>query len=180
MKISKFNIPEKSIWSLVIYIGLIIIISFVGIIPLHRHNGNTNKNIKTMENQIKEQADLTPQYLVLVKSLGKKDAPALPLPKRTKIPREQTGRFQEEFRTIADKSGIVTVSISPDMVNLTGDSQYLLHNAVVKGEFVNFRRLLINLGSIPYLDRIEEISIDQYPDAMEYKIKLLIELGKSS
>jgi hypothetical protein len=178
MKIAKFNIPEKSVWSLVIYAGIIIIISFIGIFPLHRYNGNTNINIKKMEQQIKEHADLTPQYLILVKSLEKKDAPALPLPKRTKIPREQAGKFQEEFRAIADKSGIMTVSITPDMANLTNDSQYLLHNAVVKGEFVNLRRLLINLGSIPYLDRIEEISIGQYPDTMEYKIKLWIELGK--
>jgi hypothetical protein len=178
MIISKFSIPEKSVWSLVIYAGLIIIISLIGVIPLYRYNSNTNKHIKIMENQIKEQADLTPQYLMLVKSLEKKNVPAWPLPKRTKIPREQAEKFQEEFRTIADKSGIMMVSITPDTANLTGDSQYLLHNAVVKGEFVNFRRLLISLGSIPYLDRIEEINIGQYPDAMEYKIKIWIELGK--
>lgn len=180
MKISQFSIPKKSVWYLVIYAGLIITISLIGIIPLYRYNSNTNKNIKKMEHQIKEQADLTPQYLMLVKSLEKKNISVLPLPKRTKIPREQAGKFQEEFRAIADKSGIMTVSITPDMANLTGDSQYLLHNAVVKGEFVNLRRLLINLGSIPYLDRIEEISIGQYPDIMEYKIKLWIELGKYS
>jgi hypothetical protein len=179
MKISKFSIPEKSVWSLLIYAGIIIIISLIGVFPLYRYNSNTNNNIKKLEHQIKEHAALTPQYLTLVKSLEKKDAPpALPLPKRTKIPREQAGKFQEEFRAIADKSGIMTVSITSDMANLTGDSQYLLHNAVVKGEFVNLRRLLINLGSIPYLDRIEEISIAQYPDTMEYKIKLWIELGK--
>jgi hypothetical protein len=178
MEVSKFNIPEKSIWALVIYAGLIIIISLIGIFPFYRYNSNTNSNIKRMEQQIKDHADLSPQYLMLVKSLEKKDAPALPLPKRTKIPREQAGKFQEEFRATADKSGIMTVSITPVMANLTSDSQYLLHNAVVKGEFVNLRRLLINLGSIPYLDRIEEISIGQYPDTMEYKIKLWIGLGK--
>lgn len=180
MKISKFSIPEKSVWYLVIYAVLIIIIGLIGVIPLYRYNSNTNKNIKKVEHQIKEQAGLTSEYLMLVKSLEKKDVTALPFPKRTKIPREQVGKFQEEFRAIADKSGLMTVSITPDMANLTGDSQYLLHNAVVKGEFVNLRRLLIRLGNIPYLDRIEEISIGQYPDTMEYKIKLWIELGKYS
>jgi hypothetical protein len=178
MQISKFNIPEKSLWSLVVYTGVIIMISLIGIFPLHRYNDNANKNIKKMENQIKEHIDLTPQYLMLVKNLEKKDVQALPFPKRTRIPQEQSGKFQEEFKAIAIRSGIMTVSIIPDIANLTSDSQYLLYNAVVKGEFINLRQLLINLGSIPYLDRIEEISIGQYPDVMEYKIKLWIELGK--
>jgi hypothetical protein len=178
MEVSKFNIPEKSIWALVIYAGLIIIISLIGILPLYRYNGNTNSNIKKMERQIKDQADLTPQYVMLVKSLEKKNESTLPLPKKTKIPREQAVKFQEEFRTIADKSGLMTVSITPDMANLIGDSRYLLHNAVVKGEFVNFRQLLVGLENISYLDRIEEITIGQYPDGLEYKIKLWIELGQ--
>jgi hypothetical protein len=100
------------------------------------------------------------------------------LPKRTKISREQTGKFQEEFRKIATKSGIMTVSLTPDLTTLTADSPYILNNAVVKGEFLNFRKMLIELGNVPYLDSIDEIIIQQYTDATEYKIKIWIDAGK--
>jgi len=73
------------------------------------------------------------------------------------MPREQAGKFQEVIRAIADKSGMMAGSFTPDMANLTGDSQYLLYNVILKGELNNFRRMLIELGNIPYLDRIAEI-----------------------
>jgi hypothetical protein len=34
--------------------------------------------------------------------------------------------------------------------------------------------MLIGLGSVPYLDRIEEINIQQYPDSMEFRMKIWI------
>jgi hypothetical protein len=48
---------------------------------------------------------------------------------------------------------------------------------VLKGEFANFRKMLIELGALPYLDRIEEIRIQQNPDAMEFRIKIWIAIG---
>ena len=40
---------------------------------------------------------------------------------------------------------------------MAGGSQYLLYNATIKGEFANFRKLLVGLGDLPYMDQIEEI-----------------------
>jgi hypothetical protein len=42
-----------------------------------------------------------------------------------------------------------------------------VYNAVVRGDFVNFRELLIGLGDIPYLEKIEEVSVKQLSDSME-------------
>jgi len=60
---------------------------------------------------------------------------------------------------------------------MTGDSKSLLYNATVKGEFANFRRLLIGLGAVPFIDQIEEISIKQGRDNMEFKLKIWIALA---
>jgi hypothetical protein len=60
---------------------------------------------------------------------------------------------------------------------MAGSSKFLLNNAVVKGEFINFRKMLIALTAIPYLDRIEEISISQHSDSMEFRIKIWLALG---
>lgn len=178
MNISKFKIPEKTIWYIAICAGIIIIISIFGIIPIYMYNSNTNNNIKKMNDQIEQQKDLNPQYDMLTKILEKKQSQALPNPQRSKMSREQAGKFQEVIRAIADKAGMMTGSFTPDMANLTGDSQYLLYNVIVKGELNNFRRMLIDLGSVSYLDRIAEISIQQSSDVLEYKLKIWIELGK--
>jgi hypothetical protein len=178
MTLSKIDIPEKSISYLVICAGIIAIICLLGIYPLYRYNFRLAENIKEINYQIKQQNNLMPQYLMLVKNLEKKDSPLLPLPKRTKISREKTGIFQEEFRKTASKSGMMTVSLTPDLTTLTADSPYILNNAVVKGDFMNFRKMLIEIGNIPYLESIDEILIQQYTDATEYKMKLWIDAGK--
>jgi hypothetical protein len=71
----------------------------------------------------------------------------------------------------------MTISLTPDLTTLAESSTFLLHNAVLKGEFDNFRKMLIGLGAVPYLDRIEEIRIQQNPDSMEFRMKIWIALG---
>jgi hypothetical protein len=66
------------------------------------------------------------------------------------------------------------VSNTPDLNSSGGSPSSLLYNVVLKGEFANFRKILIGLGSVPYLDRIEEINIQQYPSYMEFKMKIWI------
>jgi len=55
---------------------------------------------------------------------------------------------------------------------LTEKPPYLLQHAVVRGEFADFRNLLIELGKVPYLEKIEEISVRQLPDTMELKAEI--------
>ena len=118
-----------------------------------------------------------PVYLNLQKALASKDLPVLPNPKKTTISREEAAKFENVFRTIAGESGLRAISLTPDLSNTAGSSKFLLNNAVVKGEFVNFRQMLIKLAAIPYLDRIEEISISQQSDSMEFRIKIWLALN---
>ena len=77
----------------------------------------------------------------------------------------------------AAKSSVMTISLAPDIAALSSSSRFLLHKAVVKGQFENFRELLISLGSITYIEKIEEINIRQFSDSMELKMKIWIALG---
>ncbi len=147
------------------------------IFPLYRYNSNQAAEIKKIEYQLEEQKGLGPVYLNLQKAMEKKDLLALPNPNKTTISREEAAKFPNVFRTIAKKSGLLTISLTPDLSTIAGSSKLLLHNAVVKGEFTNFRKMLIELTTIPYLDRIEEISIRQHSDSMEFRIKIWLALG---
>lgn len=173
---NKFNIDihQDSIWYLVTYSGIIFLFVLVGIFPLYHYNSNLIEKNKELKNQIEEQKELKPVYLDLLKTLNNKDLRNFPNPEKKTIPRGEAGKFQDDVRTVAGMAGLITVSLRPDLSTLNGSSTSLLQNVVLKGEFSNFRKMLIGLGAIPYLDRIEEINILQNSDSMEFRMKIWI------
>ncbi len=177
MKKFNINIPERSLWYLMICGGIILLFVLVGIFPLYQYNSHRIKENKKLKYQIEEQKELGPIYFTLLKIMENKDLRVLPNPKKATIPRLETGKFQDAFRAIADKSGLMTISLTPDLTTLAESSTFLLHNAVLKGEFADFRKMLSGLGAVPYLDRIEEIRIQQHPNSMEFRMKIWIALG---
>ena len=177
MKKLNLNMPEKSLGYLFVCGGIILLVFLLGIFPLYKYNDNNLNQIKKLENQLVAQKELGPIYLTLLKTKEKKETRILPNPKKTTISREESGKFQDVFKTITGKSQLRIVSLTPDLSKLTGTPSFLLHSAVLRGEFANFRKMMIELGEVPYLDRIEEISIQQLPDSMEFKLKIWIAIG---
>ncbi|MGA2782797.1 MAG: hypothetical protein ABSF13_12925 [Smithella sp.] len=176
MKKFNLNIHQDSFWYVVTYSGIIFLFMLVGIIPLYHYNSNLIDENKKLKNQIEEQKEQKPIYLNLLKTLSNKDLRVLPNPEKQAIPRGEVGKFQDDFRNIAGRAGLLMVSNTPDLNSSAGSPSSLLYNVVLKGEFTNLRKILIGLGSVPYLDRIEEISIQQYPSYMEFKMKIWIAL----
>jgi len=174
MKKLNINIHQDSFWYIVTYSGIIFLFMLVGIIPLYHYNSNLLDENKKLKNQIEEQKELGPIYGNLLMTLKDKDVRVLPDPEKTRILRGETGKFQDDLRMIAGRARLTVVSLNPDLSTLAGSSTSLLHDVILKGEFANFRKMLIGLGTVPYLDRIEEISILQYPDSLECRMKIWI------
>jgi len=175
MNKSNANVNHNSFLYLFIYGGTIFII-ILGILHLYLKTSATIKENEKLTYQIKEQNDLRPVYSSLLKAMKDKDLLVLPNPEKKPLPRLEAGKFREDFRTVAKKSGVAIVSFVPDSSTSTGASTSLLHNIVLKGEFADFRKMLIELGAVPYLDRIEEISYMQGTASMEFKMKVWIAL----
>jgi len=70
-----------------------------------------------------------------------------------------------------------TISISPDVNSLANQSRSLLMHTVIRGDFMSFRKFLIGVGELPYLERFEEIEIRQDPDFMEFRMKIWLALS---
>jgi hypothetical protein len=170
------NINQKNFLYLVIYGGIIFIIILVGILPLYLKASNSVKENEKIKYQIKEQKDFGPVYATLLNAMNNKYSLVLPNPEKKPVPRAEAGKFQDDFRVIVKKSGLMIVSFIPDLNTAVGSSTVLLHNIVLKGELADFRKMLIGLGAVPYLDRIEEISCQQGTDRMEFKMKVWIAL----
>ena len=69
------------------------------------------------------------------------------------------------------------VSAIPNINALTGDAQLLSVNVVLRGEFAQFRKFLIQLGGLPYVQHIEEIAIQDNPDTKEFRLKVWVAVG---
>jgi hypothetical protein len=178
MKNFNLNIPDKSLLYLLVCLGIIVLVILAGMYPLYRYNTKQKMEIKRLSREIEEQKTLLPLYETLLKSREKKNLSDLPNPQRTPILREEANKFQDAFRLAVGKAGMMTVALTPDLSTLSGTSNYFLHSATVKGEFKNYRELLIELAKIPYINQIEEIQIHQYADSLEFKMKIWILLGK--
>jgi hypothetical protein len=107
----------------------------------------------------------------------KKDDRILPNPMKTKLSRQNMDEFQDSFRAEAAKAGINILSLIPDVKTMAGGSQNLLYTAMLKGEFADFRKLMIGLGSLPYIDRIEGINMEQNSDSMDFELKIWVALA---
>lgn len=170
-------IPKRTIiYSLLCLSGILCII-LVGIIPKQLSLTHLDQRIKSIQFQIEEQKSLYPIYQDLQKITQARDSKVLPSPVRSTLLRTQLNAIPANFREIARKANLDMVSASPDLNSLSGESKTLLVNAVIRGNFFNFRKFLIGLGEVPYLDRIEEIHIQQNEDTMEFKMKIWIAIA---
>jgi hypothetical protein len=132
--------------------------------------------IKKLRIQREKQQLLYPFYQKLLKKLQVEESRILPYPGKSKFPRDKTAKISSIFREIAQKINLETVSITPDVKSIANGSGLFLINILVKGDFFDFRKFLIELGGNPYLQHIEEIKIQQVPGGKEFRLKIWLAL----
>ena len=81
------------------------------------------------------------------------------------------------FGDAARSSGMSLVSANPQISAMAGGAQTLPVNVTLQGNFMNFRKFLISIGGIPYVQHIEEIFIQEAPNTREFRLKILLEVG---
>ena len=176
MKIG-INIPQQSIIYLALCLAGVLIFVFLGIIPASRSMADLDRQNIEVKYRIEEQRTLTPFYQTLQSRFEKKTSEVLPLPEKGKLSQSRLDTIPMSFGTAARMSGMSLITATPDLNALTGSLQSLSVNVILRGEFINFRKFLINLGGIPYVQHIEEISIQDKPDSKEFKIKVWVSVG---
>lgn len=171
------NIPRQSI----IYTGLclmgVLLFIFAGIIPAGRSLVELNTQIAGARYKMEEQKALMPLFRSLQSQSEEKESHILPLPEKGKLPQARINTLPITFRTAAKVSGMTLVSAIPNLNALTGDAQMLSVNAVLRGDFIQFRKFLIQLGGIPYVQHIEEMTIQGKTDVTEFRLKIWVAVG---
>ena len=137
-----------------------------------------DKEIDTIERQIKEQKILFPVYENLLKEGKFKKPGTLPYPQKAKLGRHETERIYLIFGDKARKSNLSLVDVIPDVESLSESSESLIVNLLIKGNLLDFRDFLVRLGEIPYVENIEEIKIQPTEGVKDFRLKVSLALKK--
>ena len=171
------GIPQQSI----IYIGLcligVLIFILAGILPASRTLAEMDRQTAAARYRFEEQKTIAPFYSILKEREGKKESEVLPLPERGRLPQAKINTLPLNLSNAARMSGMSLVSATPNLKSLVGDAQFMAVSVVLRGSFADFRKFLINLGGLPYVERIEEITIQEKPGAREYRLTLWVAVG---
>ncbi len=171
------HIPQQSvIYVAVCLIGILIFV-FAGIVPAGRTLAELDGQIADARYRMEEQKTLVPLLQSLQGQSDRKESQILPLPEKGKLPQTRIDTLPVAFGTAAKMSGMTLVSALPNLNALTGDAQFLSLDAVLRGDFIRFRKFLIQIGGLPYVQHIEEITIQEKTEASEFRLKIWVALG---
>lgn len=171
------KIPQDSIVYLLVCISGLVIFIFLGLVPSHRNLAELESKIGEANLRIEEQKTLAPIYLTFKQKARKSDSRALPFPAKTEPAQEQTEQLMGRIKDVAVKANLGAVSITPNLSSLSGNLRSLDLELTASGDFFSFRKFLAALGGVNFVEHVEEIQIQQSPDALQLKIKLWIARG---
>jgi len=173
---ASINLPKQSLFYIVIGVAVILVLIFLGIMPLKSALTDLDKQTAEVKYKIEEQKILAPFYKSLMEK-GKEDMKLLPTPQKTSLPQAQISTIPKFIGDAAKKSGLSLISASPRLAGITGGAKTVPVHVTLRGDFFNLREFLINMGAIPYIQHIEEISIQETPGAREFMLKILVAVG---
>ncbi len=170
------KIPMESVAYLLICVLGIFAFNLIGPYMSGKSLVEMDMKIKKLQIQREKQQLLYPFYQKLLKKLQIKESRILPYPSKSKFPRDKTDKISSIFCEIAQKINLETISVIPDVKSIANGSGLFLINILMKGNFFDFRKFLIELGGNPYLQHIEEIKIQQIPGGKEFRLKIWLAL----
>ncbi len=172
MQIKLFKMPTRSLaYLLICSLGILSFIA-IGHYPLQRSLERMDREIAKIRCNIEEQNILFPVYSQLMEKIQFKRPNILLYPVKTKFSMDKIEELPSIFEKIAGKCNLTVLSVIPDIKSLGNDSGFLLIDVVVKGNFFDFRKFLLELGKVACIEEIEEIRIERAANAKECSLKI--------
>ena len=172
MAISK--LPTKNIMVIALFGGGIIFFVLLSIFPNYITYSNIENEINTLKNQIEEQKILSPIFTDLSNKARFEHSKSLPFPKKEKLSKNETGNISGIIQEIILLNDFKLNSILTDVGGLMDGSGMLKISIEISGDFMNLRDLILQFGTLPYLEHIENIRIDNANNKEKILLKLWI------
>jgi hypothetical protein len=162
-------------WRIIVYLLIcgtgVLVFILGGIYPSYRNIVRIDGSIASLKAQIEEQKVLSPLYQKLRKELTAGNAVAESIPPKSGLSARWMDNLSPIFGEIAAKCGLEVSGVAPDVKSLVDDPHFLSVGLVLKGNFFNFQKFLLELENLPYMCGIEELQIREGLGAREYFLK---------
>ena len=165
-------LPTRNTFMIVVFGGGMLLFVLIAIFPNYLSYNNVVHEIGLLKDKIEEQKILSPIFEDLSKKAQFQKPESLPFPPADKLSRNDTEKITPIIREMVEVNGFKLEDIDTDIESLVTESGILKLNINLTGEFHNLRNLLLDLGSLPYLEHIELIQIGSFGD--KNKIDLTI------
>ena len=170
MEIVKFS--QRSLFYFALFGVVILVIILLMIYPDYRTLAALDKNIKQLNTKIETQKLLFPLFQKMLTEIDLKLPEGAAFPKEEKLTQEKAESIVSVFHELASKFGLKVVEVSPDVESTLNGSGFLLMNVVVEGDFFKLREFLLELGTLPYLEKIEQLKLQNIEAGKEVRLKI--------
>jgi hypothetical protein len=151
--------PTQSLVFLTLGAAAILAFIFLIILPEQRLAAELDREIAGLTARIEEQRVLAPIFTTLFAKSKTPAASGLPAPTRAKLARAEIGGALKHLQELAAAHKMTVRELTPDINTLTDASAHFLVQLLSNGQFMDLRGFLIDIGSLPYFEGIEEIDI---------------------
>ena len=159
---------------IILFGGGILFFVLLSIFPNYIAYSNIDHEINTLKDQIEEQKILSPIFTDLSDKAKFENPADLPFPQKDKLSKNETGNISAIIQNIIRLNDYKLDSILTDVGGLMNESGILKMSIEMTGDFMNLRNLILQLGSLPYLDHIETIRIENTDNKQKVRMKLWI------
>ena len=91
---------------------------------------------------------------------------------KEKLKKGDTDKVAVTFQGMANDSNLMMVEFSPALDTLINRTGFLMVDIVLKGEFINLHPFLLQLCQLPYMEQIEQVSIQSVRYSKEIKLRV--------
>ena len=165
-------LPTQSLIYILICGGVVLLLVLFVIIPTQKTAAELDKEYEKISDRIEEQRILKPVFDSLLKQAKKKNPTELPTAQKAALDRSDISKLSESLQEMAFRNRLKIQDLNTDVPDLTGQSGYLQIRLNLTGGFMDFRDFLVELGTIPALEVIEEIQIRAIEGGREFKLRL--------
>ena len=170
-KIKPLVATQSLIYFLICGAGIIIFVILI-ILPAQKTSTELDNDIETFNARLDEQRILKPVFDKLLKQVNNKALTTLPAPKKAKLARGDIHKISEHLLETARRYDLTLRNIQTDVKVLENKVEFLLLQIHATGDFNKFRDFLVDLGTIPSLEQIEEIHIRAIENSREFRLKI--------
>jgi len=160
---------------------VLIAISYIAIYQPQKTQNKLNRKISQTGFKIAEQKKYHSLYDNLKKQLKQieinEQIHKLPDLRNISLHQKDLKKISSIIRRIADKTGLETTSVNLDTQSLSKYESKLQINATFKGEIPEFKELVLNLGSLDYVEQFSRIKVQDIVKNKKYNLGFWISLS---